>query len=79
MAEAGLRFRAPARYDDVLALEVQVVDLGRTSLTTTVDVMLDGEALVEGRLRHVIVDAGTWGKTDIPSWVCEGLEGFVAT
>ncbi len=79
VAEAGLRFRAPARYDDVLALEARVVDLGRTSLTTEIDVVRDGETLVEGRLRHVVVDVETWDKTAIPDWVREGLRGYVVT
>jgi acyl-CoA thioester hydrolase len=79
VAEAGLRFRAPARYDDVLALEARVVDLGRTSLTTTIDVVRDGQTLVEGRLRHVFVDAQTWDKTAIPDWVREGLHPDVVT
>jgi acyl-CoA thioester hydrolase len=79
VAEAGLRFRAPARYDDVLALEARVIDLGRTSLTTTIDVVRDGQTLVEGRLRHVFVDAQTWDKTAIPDWVREGLHPYRAT
>ncbi len=79
VAEGGLRFRAPARYDDVLALEARVVDLGRTSLTTTIDVVRDGQTLVEGRLRHVFVDAQTWDKTAIPDWVREGLHPDVVT
>ena len=79
VAEAGLRFRAPARFDDVLALEARVVDLGRTSLTTEIDVVRDGRTLVEGRLRHVIVDTRTWDKTPIPDWVREGLRGYVVT
>jgi acyl-CoA thioester hydrolase len=79
VAEAGLRFRAPARYDDVLALEARVVDLGRTSLTTEIDVMRDGQTLVEGRLRHVFVDAQSWDKTAIPDWVREGLHPYVVT
>jgi acyl-CoA thioester hydrolase len=78
VAEAGLRFRAPARYD-VLALEARVIDLGRTSLTTTIDVVRDGQTLVEGRLRHVFVDAQTWDKTAIPDWVREGLHPYGAT
>ena len=77
VAEAGLRFRAPARFDDVLALEARVVDLGRTSLTTEIDVVRDGKTLVEGRLRHVVVDTRTWDKTPIPDWVREGLRGYV--
>jgi acyl-CoA thioester hydrolase len=79
VAEAGLRFRAPARFDDVLELRAQVADLGTTSITTEIGVVRDGEVLVEGRLRHVVVDARTWRKTDIPGWVRAGLAGFVAT
>jgi acyl-CoA thioester hydrolase len=79
VAEAGLRFRAPARYDDVLGLEARVVDLGRTSLTTQIDVVRDGQTLVEGRLRHVFVDAQSWDKTAIPDWVREGLHPYVVT
>lgn len=79
VAEANLRFRAPARYDDVLALRAQVVDLGTTSLTTVIDVVREDQVLVEGRLRHVIVDVQTWAKTDIPGWIREGLRRFVAT
>jgi len=78
VAEAGLRFRAPARFDDVLALQARVVELGTTSLTTAIDVVRDGEVLVEGRLRHVIVDAQTWEKTPMPDWVRQGLERVVA-
>ena len=34
VAEANLRFRSPARFDDMLALEVTTEELGRTSTTT---------------------------------------------
>ena len=59
VAEANLRFRAPARFDDILALEVTTEELGKTSMTTRVDVQRDGELLVEMRLRHVFVDRAT--------------------
>ncbi len=76
VAEANLRFRAPARYDDVLELRGRIVRLGTTSLTTEIDVVRDGEVLVEGRLRHVLVDTGTWAKTEMPGWISEGLRRF---
>ena len=72
VAEANLRFRSPARYDDVLQLRLQVEELGRTSITTRMDVCRDAEVLVEGRLRHVVVDATTWRPAEIPDWVREG-------
>jgi acyl-CoA thioester hydrolase len=76
VAEANARFRAPARFDDVLALHAQVVRLGTTSLTTRIDVMRGEELLVEGRLQHVCVDAQTWRKTELPDWVREGMRRF---
>jgi acyl-CoA thioester hydrolase len=80
VAEANARFRAPARYDDILELRARVTRLGKTSITTEIDVMRDGELLVEGRLQHVIVDVETWKKTNMPDWVREGLEPYaVAT
>jgi acyl-CoA thioester hydrolase len=76
VAEANARFRAPARYDDVLELRARVTRIGTTSITTEIDVMRDGELLVEGRLQHVIVDGQTWKKTEIPDWIREGLEPY---
>ena len=78
VAEASLRFRSPARFDDVLQLEARVTDLGTTSLTTRIDVLRDGALLVEGRLRHVTVDTSTWEKTAVPEWVRDGLQSFAA-
>jgi acyl-CoA thioester hydrolase len=78
VAEANARFRAPARFDDVLSLRVQVTRIGTTSITTRIDVMRDDELLVEGRLQHVCVDATTWKKTPLPDWVRDGLRRFAA-
>jgi acyl-CoA thioester hydrolase len=79
VAEANARFRAPARYDDVLELRARVTRLGKTSITTKIDVLHDGELLVEGRLQHVIVDVETWKKTDMPDWVRAGLAPYAVT
>lgn len=73
VAEANLEFRAPARFDDVLALDARIADIGTTSLRTELDVLRDGRLLVAGRLRHVFVDTGDWRKTPIPEWIREGL------
>ena len=78
VAEANARFSAPARFDDVLSLQAQVIRLGTTSLTTRIDVLRDDELLVEGRLQHVCVDVHTWGKTEMPDWVREGMRRFAA-
>jgi acyl-CoA thioester hydrolase len=76
VAEVNTRFRAPARFDDVIQLRARIVRLGTTSLTTEIDVVRDGEVLVEGRLRHVFVDVSTWAKTEMPTWIGDGLRRF---
>src|SRR5437588_1811207 len=74
VAHSELDFRAPARYDDVLALPVRVRSIGRTAITTEIDVMRGQELLVAMRARHVCVSTETWQKTEVPAWVREGLE-----
>jgi acyl-CoA thioester hydrolase len=78
VAEANVKFRAPARYDDVVQLQAWIDELGTTSITTRIDVVRDGLVLVEGRLRHVCVDRESWGKTPVPDWIRQGLENFSA-
>jgi acyl-CoA thioester hydrolase len=79
VAEAGLRYHRPAHFDDELTLEIAITRLGTTSITTSYRILRDGELVVDGTLRHVLVDPkglverepGT--KTTIPDWMREGL------
>ena len=79
VAEANVRFHAPARFDDELELRCEVARLGETSLTTEIAVMRGADLLVAGWLRHVIVDCASWRKTAIPAWVRDGLAPFAAS
>ena len=76
VAEANVRFRAPARYDDVLQLQARIAELGETSITTEIDVVRDGQVLVQGRLEHVFVDAETWKRTGMPDRIRSALEPY---
>jgi acyl-CoA thioester hydrolase len=83
VAEAHLDFRAPARFDDLLELRAQIARLGRTAITTEIDVVRGEELLLAGRLRHVCVDTrslsdsgGPPGKIEIPDWVRSGLRQY---
>src|SRR5260370_41373817 len=78
VARAEIDFRAPARYDDVLALTAQVVRLGRTAITTEIDAMRGTELLGAMRRRHVCVSRDTRANTAAPGWVREGLLRFAA-
>jgi acyl-CoA thioester hydrolase len=76
VAEANLRFRAPARFDDVIACTAVVAQFGTTSLKLDMEIRRGDDLLVEGWLRQVFVDAETWQKTPIPDWVREALAPF---
>jgi acyl-CoA thioester hydrolase len=83
VAEANLDFRSPARFDDLLELRAQIARLGRTAITTEIDVVRGEELLLAGRLRHVCVDTRSLsdsglppGKIEIPDWVRSGLRRY---
>lgn len=56
VAEAGLRYHRPARFDEDLSLEIALTRLGTTSITTSYRLLRDEDLLVEGTVRHVLVD-----------------------
>ena len=76
VGEASARFLAPARFDDELEVAVSVTRLGTTGVTTHYELLRDGQLLVEGTLRHVVVNLGTHAKAPIPNWMREGPEAF---
>ncbi len=73
VAEAQLRFRAPARFDELLTLEMSVTRLGETSITSAHRISREADLIVEGVMRHVLVDLSTLTKTPVPEWIREGL------
>jgi acyl-CoA thioester hydrolase len=74
VAEAQLQFRAPARFEEQLTLEIGLARLGTTSITSEHRITRDGDLLVEGVTRHVVVDPRTLGKTPIPPWLRSQLQ-----
>jgi acyl-CoA thioester hydrolase len=80
VAEANIRYQAPARFDDELDLVAAVTRIGTTSTIThlTAERVEDGAVLAEGELRHVFIDAGTLEKSEIPEEVRTGMERYAA-
>jgi acyl-CoA thioester hydrolase len=82
VAHAEIDFRGPARFDDMLELTARVVRLGRTAITTEIDVMRGEELLVRMQLRHVCVSTQTLAQdmppepVEIPEWIRNGLARF---
>jgi acyl-CoA thioester hydrolase len=80
VAEAGMSYRASARFDDELEIAATVTRLGSTSVTTafTIERLPDGALLTEGRLRHVFVDPDNSGKREMPPAIRAALKRFAA-
>jgi len=78
VVEASATFRAPARFDDELDVELGIERLGTTSMTTSTAIRRDGDLLVEGRMVHVVVDPATMLKQEIPDRLRSGLEPYAS-
>jgi len=76
VGEARIRYRAPARFDDVVDITLTMTHLGTTSTTTRFEMACEGTLLAEGELRHVFVDPAGLGKTPIPDAVREALSAY---
>jgi acyl-CoA thioester hydrolase len=75
VAEATLRFRGAARFDEEITVEATVAHLGTTSIVTAHRFLRgdDGQLLLEAEVRHVWIDPVTRAKTPMPDWAREGL------
>jgi acyl-CoA thioester hydrolase len=80
VAEAAMRYRGSARFDDELEVAASLTRLGDTSITTAfrIERMTDGELLTEAELRHVFVDPESFAKAAMPERVRTALERFAA-
>jgi acyl-CoA thioester hydrolase len=57
VVEASVKYRAPARFEDVLAIDTTLAELRSHSLRFSYIVQRDGERLAEGETRLACVDA----------------------
>lgn len=55
VVEAHCRYRAPARYEDLLAIEIEVTELRGASMTFGYVVRRDAAVLAEGWTRHAVI------------------------
>jgi acyl-CoA thioester hydrolase len=76
VAEAGLRYRAPLRFDDEFDGVMRVTRLGDTSLSVGIELVRDDETVVEGDLRYVFIETGGGAKQRIPDSIRERLSAY---
>lgn len=73
VAEANVRYLAPAMLDDLLTVSVHLVALGHASLQMEQQVWRGPTLLVEGRIRIGCVDATTLRPRRIPAQIGAAL------
>ena len=77
VAESGVRYLAPAHFDDELEIGVDLDPPTTTSLTSRFTIRRDGVVITTGFLRHVCVDAKTYNKMPWPDDVRTALAPYV--
>jgi acyl-CoA thioester hydrolase len=77
VAESGVKYLAPAYYDDLLEIAVTFAPLTTSSLTSTFSVDRGGTTIATGFLRHVCVDSKAYKKTAWPDIVRTALDPYI--
>lgn len=73
VAEARIRFREGARFDEMLEVSMPVAHLGTTSMIVR-PVFRVGERLIaDGEVRHVFIDPASKAKREMPARVRAAL------
>jgi len=73
-------FRLRLRYGDQIAIQVRVINIGRTSITWGYEGYRLGnqeELVVEGQNVTVCVKTETFKKREIPVWLRKGLTAYM--
>ncbi len=71
-----LNWRAPARFDDVLAIKIKPIKIGNTSFSLQLDFHQLGSdnSLADAQITYVMVDAKNYQKISIPDDYRAALE-----
>jgi acyl-CoA thioester hydrolase len=66
VAEATIRYRAAARFDDLLDISMSVRHLGTTSMIVHPVFRVGDTVIADGEIRHVFVDPASLAKKAMP-------------
>ena len=73
VAEVGLRYFAPALFDELIDVVMETERVGDTSVSFACRIERDGTLLNEASIRHVFIDPATKGKQSMPEKVRAAL------
>jgi acyl-CoA thioester hydrolase len=73
VVDLAIRFRRPARLDDLLEVVTRAEPAGASVRFTQAVHGADGAVLAEGEVRVACVDAGTFRARRLPAWFAKGV------
>jgi acyl-CoA thioester hydrolase len=73
VSETAVRYRRPARLDDLISVSVDVLHLGQASLEIAQEARLADELLADGTIRIGCVELGTFRPCRIPNDIRQSL------
>lgn len=75
VAEATIRFKSAARFDELLDISVPVQHLGTTSMIVHPEFRVGDRLVADGEVRHVFVDPSSLVKKAMPEDIRAALAG----
>ncbi|MEV0374731.1 thioesterase family protein [Streptomyces sp. NPDC050636] len=78
VAEARIRYRQGARFDELLDIEMPITHLGTTSMIVCPRFKVGERLIAEGEVRHVFTDTVTGGKKEMPNGVRASFQPFTS-
>lgn len=75
VAEATLRYRSSARFDELVDIAMPVAHLGNTSLIIRPEFRVGERLVADGEIRHVFVDSSTLVPKPMPDDIRSALSG----
>jgi acyl-CoA thioester hydrolase len=73
VTEADVRYAAPARFDDRLAVRTRCGDVRGARFRFDYLVVRDGERLADGWTSHACIDRRTLQPTRVPAWLRDAI------
>jgi len=73
VVDLAIRFRRPARLDDLLEVVTQAEVAGASVLFTQAVQGPDGAVLADGEVRVACVDAARMRPRRLPAWLLQGV------
>jgi acyl-CoA thioester hydrolase len=78
VAEARIRYREGARFDELVDISMPIAKLGATSMIVRPEFRVGDRLIADGEVRHVFIDPHGSGKKEMPSQVRTALEPYLS-